>query len=51
MELNHAELHKLIKAAYKSKKPLNIAGRIGIGKSDTVLAVAKELAGLYLKEI
>jgi len=44
MELNHTELHKLIKAAYKSKKPLNVAGHIGIGKSDTVLNVAKEIA-------
>jgi len=44
MELNHNELHKLVKAAYKSKKALNITGHIGIGKSATILAVSKELA-------
>lgn len=44
MEVDHEELKKLIKTAYKNKKPLNVVGHIGIGKSETVKYVAKELA-------
>ena len=43
-ETNHERLEKDIRAAYKTQKPLYIWGAPGIGKSDTVRKVAKEIA-------
>lgn len=44
MEVNHAQLKNLMKRAYETKTPLMIHGTTGIGKSDSVRAVAKEIA-------
>jgi hypothetical protein len=42
--VNHHQLGKLIKEAFKKKRPLFIWGGIGIGKSDSVRNVAKQIA-------
>lgn len=42
--VNHKQLGKLIKEAYKKKRALFIWGGIGIGKSDIVKEVAKQIA-------
>lgn len=42
--VNHHQLGKLIKEAFKKKKPLFIWGGIGIGKSDSIRNVAKQIA-------
>jgi MoxR-like ATPase len=42
--VNHHQLGKLIKEAFKKKKPLFIWGGIGIGKSTAVRDIAKQLA-------
>jgi len=44
MKVNHNELKEQIKIAYDTKTPLFIWGTTGIGKSDSVRNVAKEIA-------
>ena len=43
-KVNHKELKEQIKIAYDTKTPIFIWGTTGIGKSDSVKAVAKEIA-------
>ena len=45
--ISHLELKELIKLYIKSGKVLFIWGAIGVGKSDTVRAAAKEIAAEY----
>jgi hypothetical protein len=42
--VNHHQLGKLIKESFKKKRPLFIWGGIGVGKSDSVRNVAKQIA-------
>lgn len=42
--VEHKELEKLVKQAYKKQLPIFVWGNTGIGKSDTVRKVAKDLA-------
>lgn len=42
--VNHKELKEHIKVAYETKTPLFVWGGVGIGKSETIKAVAEEIA-------
>lgn len=44
LQVTHDELSNLITDYYKSKLPLLVFGRFGIGKSDTLKATAKQIA-------
>lgn len=44
-KVDHKELEKLINLCYKAKQSLFVYGRPGIGKSDKVKKMAKELSG------
>lgn len=50
MKVNHKDLGKLLHRAYKTKTPLFVVGGIGIGKSQTIEAVSKEIAKESNKE-
>lgn len=44
MQVNHKELEKFLKVAYKTRLPVYIWGTMGIGKSESVRRVAQQIA-------
>lgn len=49
--INHAELKENIKISYETKTPLFVWGGVGIGKSETIKEVAKEIAQDFKLEL